>query len=155
MRNLLKTFVVTVGLLFIGVLSSSVSANEIPKPVVGNDKVIGLFTLAHPTQWNNTILPAGDYMVSMTRGLADKNVLSVQGAKQGFTMFVSSQSACKTCTKVALNVAVQDDTRVVTSLDLPGFHLNFNNHQSVSEREKRLVETPATFQPVVAHPATN
>jgi hypothetical protein len=154
MRNLLKTFVVTVGLLFIGVLSSSVHANELPKPV-GNDKVIGSFTLAHPTQWNNTMLPPGDYTFTVTRGLADKNVLSVQGAKQGFTMFVSSQSECKACTKVALRVAVQDDSRVVTSLEMPGFHLNFKNRQSASQRGERLVETPAAFQPAAAHLATN
>jgi hypothetical protein len=147
MRNLLKTFVVTVGLLFIGVLSSSVRAND-------NHKLIGSFTLSQPTQWNNAMLPAGDYTFSVTRSLEHPNVLSVHGAKQGFTMLFVSQSACETCRKGALKVAVQDDNRVVTSLDLPGFHLNFNNRQSASEREQ-LVKTPATSEQVAVHVATN
>jgi hypothetical protein len=154
MRYQSKVFVVTVGLLLIGALSSSARANEMPK-MVGNDKVIGAFTLAHPTQWNNTMLPAGDYTFSVTRGLEGTNVLSVQGAKQAFTIVFSSQSACETCKKTALNVAVQADNRVVTSLDLPGFHLNFNNRQSASERKEELVRTPEAFPQVAAHVATN
>jgi len=154
MRSLSKTFVVTVGLLLIGVLSSSVRANELPK-MVGNDKVMGSFTLAHPTQWNNTMLPAGDYTFSVNRGMADTNVLSVQGAKQGFTMFFSSQSACKTCTTTALRVAVQDDNRVVTSLDLPGFHVNFNNHQSAHDQREQLVKTPTMPQQIATRVAAN
>ena len=154
MRSLSKALVVTVGLFFIGVFSSSVRANELPK-MVGNDKVMGSFTLAHPTQWNNTMLPAGDYTFSVNRGMADTNVLSVQGAKQGFTMFFSSQSACKTCTTTALRVAVQDDNRVVTSLDLPGFHVNFNNRQSAPEQREQLVRTPTMPQQIATRVAAN
>src|ERR1700730_1353212 len=109
MRNLLKTVVVTVGLLYIGVLSSSVRANN-------NERLIGSFTLAHPTQWNNATLPAGDYTFSMTRGLGDTNVLSVHGSQQAFSMFLP-QSACETCRNAALKVAVQNDNRVVTSME--------------------------------------
>ncbi|MCU1343437.1 MAG: hypothetical protein JWN92_2860 [Candidatus Acidoferrum typicum] len=145
MRYLLKTFVVTVGLLLIGVLSSSVRANNM---------LIGSFTLAHATQWNNAMLPAGDYTFSVTRGQADTHVLSVHGAKQALSILIFAQSACETCRNGALKVAVQDDNRVVTSLDLPGFHLNFNNRQSTSEREQ-LVKTPATSEQVAVHVATN
>ncbi len=148
MRNLLKTFVVTVGLLFIGVLSSSVRAND-------SHKLIGSFTLSQPTQWNNAMLPAGDYTFSVTRSLEHPNVLSVHGAKQGFTMLFVSQSACETCRKGALKVVVQNENRVVTSLDLPGFHLNFNNRQAASEREEQLAKTPATSEQVAVHVATN
>ncbi|SRR5258708_39599875 len=147
MRSLSKALVVTVGLFFIGVFSSSVRAN-------GNDKLIGSFTLAHPTQWNKAVLPAGDYTISVTRGLSDTNVLSVQGAKQGFSMFFLSQSACETCKKGELKVAVEHDNRVVTSMDLPGFHVNFSNRQSAAQREQ-LVKTPAASEQVAVHVAAN
>ena len=145
MRYLSKVFVVAVGLLTIGVLSSSVRANNV---------MIGTFTLAHPTQWNKAVLPAGDYTISVTRGLSDTNVLSVQGAKQGFSMFFLSQSACETCKKGELKVAVEHDNRVVTSMDLPGFHVNFSNRQSAAQREQ-LVKTPAASEQVAVHVAAN
>jgi hypothetical protein len=146
MRYQSKVFLVTVGLLLIGALSSSVRANNM---------MIGTFTLAHPTQWNNATLPAGDYTFSVTRGQADTHVLSVQGAKQALSILIFAQSACETCRKGALKVAVQNENRVVTSLDLPGFHLNFNNRQSASEREEQLAKTPATSEQVAVHVATN
>jgi hypothetical protein len=146
MRSLSKSFVVTVGLLLIGVLSSSVRAN---------DSVIGSFTLPHPTQWNNAVLPAGNYTFSLTRGLGETKVLSVHGAQQDLKMVYVSPSACETCRKGALKVAVQNDNRVVTSLELPGFHVNFNNRHSVSEREEQLAKTPATSEQVAVHVATN
>jgi hypothetical protein len=146
MRYQSKVFVVTVGLLLIGALSSSVRANNM---------MIGTFTLAHPTLWNNATLPAGDYTFSVTRGQADTHVLSVHGAKQALSILIFAQSACETCRKGALKVAVQNENRVVTSLDLPGFHLNFNNRQSASEREERLAKTPATSEQVAVHVATN
>ena len=52
-----------------------------------------------------------------------------------------------------MKVAVQDDNRVVTSMDLPGFHVNFNNRQSAAQREQ-LVKTPAASEQVAVHVAT-
>jgi hypothetical protein len=49
---------------------------------------------------------------------------------------------------------VQNENRVVTSLELPGFHVNFNNRHSVSEREEQA-KTPATSEQVAVHVATN
>jgi hypothetical protein len=145
MRSLSKVFVVAVGLLFIGGLSSSVRAD---------DSMIGSFTLPHPTQWNNAMLPAGSYTFSLTRGLGETNVLSVHGANQDLKIVYVSPSACETCRKGALKVAVQDDNRVVTSLDLPGYHLHFNNRHSASEREQS-VKAPATSEQVAVRVSTN
>jgi hypothetical protein len=145
MRILSKAFVIAVGLLVIGVLSSSVSANGV---------MIGSFTLPHPTQWNNTVLPAGDYTFSVARGQADTKVLSVRGAKQALRILIFAQSACETCTNGALKVAVQDDSRAVTSLDLPGYHLNFKVRQSAAGRGEQLAKTPMPSEQVAVHVAT-
>ena len=145
MRTLSKAFVIAVGLLVIGVLSSSVNANGV---------MIGSFTLPHPTQWNNTVLPAGDYTFTVARGQADTKVLSVHGAKQALSILIFAQSACETCTNGALKVAVQDDNRAVTSLDLPGYHLNFKVRQSAAERGEQLAKTPMPSEQVAVHVAT-
>jgi hypothetical protein len=146
MRTLSKAFVIAVGLLAIGVLSSSVS---------GNGVMIGSFTLPHTTQWNNTVLPAGDYTFSVARGQADTKVLSVRGAKQDLTILIFAQSACETCRTGALKVAVQDDNRVVTSMDLPGYHLNFKVRQTAAERGEQLAKSPMPSEQVAVHVSTN
>jgi hypothetical protein len=146
MRTLSKAFVIAVGLLVIGVLSSSVSANGV---------MIGSFTLPHSTQWNNTVLPAGDYTFTVARGQADTHVLSVHGAKQALTILIFAQSACETCRNGALEVAVQDDNRAVTSLDLPGYHLNFKVRQSPAGRGEQLAKTPMPSEQVAVHVSTN
>jgi hypothetical protein len=146
MRTLSKAFVIAVGLLAIGVLSSSVS---------GNGVMIGSFTLPHTTQWNNTVLPAGDYTFSVARGQADTKVLSVRGAKQDLTILIFAQSACETCRTGALKVAVQDDNRVVTSMDLPGYHLNFKVRQTAAERGEQLAKSPMPYEQVAVHVSTN
>jgi hypothetical protein len=146
MRYLSKAFVVAVGLLAIGLLSSSVLANDV---------LVGKFTLPHPTQWNDSLLPAGDYTFRVARTQTNTNMLSVRGAKETLDILVFAQSACETCRSASLNLAVRNDNRVVTSLDLPGFHLNFNNRQSASEREEQLAKTPATSEQVAVHVATN
>lgn len=146
MRTLSKAFVIAVGLLVIGVLSSSVNANGV---------MIGSFTLPHPTQWNNTVLPAGDYTFTLARGQADTKVLSVHGAKLALSILIFAQSACETCTNGALKVAVQDDNRAVTSLDLPGYHLNFKVRQSAAGRGEQLAKTPMPSEQVAVHVSTN
>ncbi len=146
MRYLSKTFVLVVGLLAIGVLSSSVRANNV---------LIGTFTLPHPTQWRNTVLPAGDYTFKLARGQADTKVLSVRGAKQTLDILIFDQSACETCRSSALKVAVQGENRVVTSLDLPGFHVNFKVHESAAERGERSAKAPAPSEQVAVHVGSN
>ena len=142
MRYLSKVFVVAVGLLTIGVLSSSVRANNV---------MIGTFTLAHPTQWNNTVLPAGDYTFKLGRTQAGTNLLSVRGAKQDLDVLIFAQSACETCRSSALKVMLQGENRVVTSLDLPGFHVKYKVHESAAERGEQLVKTPAPSEQVAVH----
>jgi hypothetical protein len=145
MRYLSKAFVIAVGLLAIVLLSSSIRANDV---------LVGKFTLPHPTEWNNTMLAAGDYTFSVARGQADTKVLSVHGAKQDLAILIFAQSACETCRNGALTVTVQDDNRSVTSLDLPGFHLNFKVRQSAAERGEQLAKTPMPSEQVAVRVAT-
>jgi hypothetical protein len=142
MRSLSKVFIVAVALLAIGLLSSSVSAHSV---------LVGKFTLPHPTQWKNTVLPAGDYTFELARTQTDMNVLSVRGAKNTLDILIFAQSACETCRSGELKVAMQGDNRVVTSLDLPGFHVNFKVHESPAE----FAKTPALSEQVAVHVATN
>jgi hypothetical protein len=116
MRTLSRALILTVGLLFIGALASSVCADNLP---------VGTFTLAHPTQWNGTTLPAGEYHFKLTRTQTDTNMLVITGEKQTLHVMVFAQSACTTCKNEALRMKVQGDKRIVTSFDVPGYHLDF------------------------------
>jgi hypothetical protein len=117
MRYLSKILIVAVGLLAIGGISSSVRAN---------DMLVGSFTLHHPTQWNKTLLPAGTYKFKLVRTQTDANLLVVSGEKQSMDIYVFAQSACETCRNAGLTLEVQGDHRAVTSLSLPGFHVDFS-----------------------------
>lgn len=116
MRTLSKALVVAVGLLAIGVLSSSVFANSL---------MVGTFKLSHATQWNGTLLPAGEYQFKLTRTQTDVSMLTISGEKQTLNVMVFAQSACETCKTEALKMMVQGDNRIVTAMDLPGYHLEF------------------------------
>jgi hypothetical protein len=142
MRYLSKSFVIVVGLLAIGLLSSSVRANDL---------LAGTFKLTNPTQWNNTVLPAGNYTFRMARTQTDMNMLLIRGAKQTLDLVIFAQSACETCRSGALSVAVQGDNRVVTSLELPGFHMIYKVRQSAAQRGEELAKTPAPSEQVAVH----
>jgi hypothetical protein len=142
MRYLSRSLVIVAGLLAIGLFSSSVPAHTL---------LVGTFTLTHPTQWNNTVLPAGDYTFKMNRTQTDMNLLVVRGAKQTLDVLIFGQSACETCRSAALKVAVQGDNRVVTSLDLPGFHVNYKDRESAAKRGEELAKTPALSEQVAVH----
>jgi hypothetical protein len=142
-----KVFVVAVGLLAIGLLSSSVRANDV---------LVGKFTLPHPTQWNNNVLPAGDYTFRVARTQTNANQLLVRDANQQVVnLFIYSQSACESCRSASLNLVVRNDDRVVTSLDLPGFHVNFKAHESAAERKEQLAKTPSISEQVAVHVGSN
>jgi hypothetical protein len=146
MRHLCKALVIAVGLFAIGVSSSSVSAKTL---------MAGTFTLTHPTQWKNTMLPAGNYTFKLAGTQTDTNVLSVRGANQTLTMLVFAQSACESCRNGALKMAVEGDNRVVTTLDLPGFHVDFKGSQSAAENEKQLAKAHASSEQVAVHVDSN
>jgi hypothetical protein len=126
MRNASRALLVAVVLLSIGFFSSSVLANPLPA---------GAFTLRHPTQWNGTMLPAGQYQFKMTRTQTDANMLVITGGKQSFTVLVFAQAVCDSCKTQALKMMVQGDTRIVTSMDLPGYHLDFKAPRMENAKE--------------------
>src|SRR5579872_5433071 len=122
MSYLSRVLVVAVGLLAIGGISSSVRANDI---------LVGSFTLNHPTQWNKTVLPAGTYKFKLVRTQTDANMLVVTGEKQSMDIYVFAQSACETCRSAGLTIEVKGDHRAITSLRLPGFHVDFSARGSL------------------------
>jgi hypothetical protein len=143
MRKISKALLVAVGLLSIGIFSSS--------SVSANNELVGSFTLAHPIQWKNTTLPAGNYTLRMVRTQTDTNLLKVRGEKRALDIMVFAQSACETCRNGALNL----DNRVVTSLELPGFHVNFNGSRSAAETEKQMGKVSTPAEQVAVHVDSN
>jgi hypothetical protein len=139
MRTLSKALVVAVGLLSIGVLGSSVFANTL---------LVGTFKLTHSTQWNGTVLPAGEYQFKLTRTQTDVNMLVISGEKQTLNVMVFAQSACDSCKTEALRMTVQGDNRIVTSLDLPGYHLDFKAPRTESAGKE---DTSAWIEQVAVH----
>jgi hypothetical protein len=146
MRYLSKALVVAVGLFSIGVLSSSVSANNLLE---------GSFKLERPIQWKSTVLPAGDYTFKMTRTQTDTNMLAVRGQKKSMDILIFAQSACEKCKSGELQLDVQGGTRVVTSLELPGFHVDFNSRQSPAQREQQMTKAHAASEQVAVHVDSN
>jgi hypothetical protein len=63
-------------------------------------------------------------------------MLVVQGATQTIQFLVSQQAVCDTCQKGMLSLAVQGDNRVVTALDLRGYHVDFRDSMSAAQREQ-------------------
>jgi hypothetical protein len=139
MRYLSKVLVGAVGLLAIGGISSSVRAN---------DMLVGTFKLHHATQWNKTMLPAGNYKFKMIRTQTDANMLMVTGEKQSMAIYVFANAVCQTCRNAALALAVQGDNRVVTSLDLPGFHVEFNTSGSMVDVKTQLSSAPVSSEQI-------
>jgi hypothetical protein len=126
MRIVHKSLALAIGLLSVGILSSSVLANPLP---------VGTFTLSHSTQLNGTMLPAGEYHFKLSRTQTDTNMLVINGEKQTITVLVFAQSACDSCKTEALKMTVLGNTRIVTSLDLPGYHLEFKMPRTEGAKE--------------------
>jgi hypothetical protein len=116
MRNFSRALLVVAALLSIGMLASSASANTL---------LAGTFTLNRPVQWNGTTLPAGDYQFRLMPSQTDANMLVVSGGKQTLSLLVFAHNACESCKTVTLKMTVQGDRRIVSSMDLPGYHLDF------------------------------
>jgi hypothetical protein len=133
MRYVSKALVVA-GLLAVGVLSSAVRANDL---------MICSFKLPHPIEWKGTVLPAGNYTFKMVHTQSDARLLTVRGSKQALDVLVFAQSACETCRGAALNLA--SDNRVVTSMELPGYRVDFTSGWSKAEREQAR-KSPASEQ---------
>lgn len=127
MRTLSKALVVAVGMLAIGVLSSSVLANSL---------VVGTFKLSHAAQWNGTLLPAGEYQFKLTRTQGDVSMLMISGEKHNLNVMVFAQSECDSCKTEALKMTVQGDNRIVSAMDLPGYHLEFKVPRTESAKEE-------------------
>jgi len=142
MKSLSKAFVVPAGLLTIGLFSPAVPAADV---------LAGKFTLPHATRWNDTILPAGDYTFRVARTMTNADVLKVRGANRVMDLYIFNESTCEKCRHASLNLAVKNDSRVVTSLELPGFHVNFKVRQS----EEAFAKNPSPSEQVAVHVNSN
>jgi hypothetical protein len=149
MRYVSKILVVAVSLVAIGTVTSRVRANDLQS---------GTFKLRQPTLWNNTMLPAGDYKFQLLRTQSDARLLSVRGAKQSLTLYLFANSACDSCRTTSLNISVQDGRRVVTSLELPGFHADFSTRTSLVETSQpsdQADHAPASSEQISVHVKPN
>jgi len=142
MKSLSKAFVVAAGLLTIGLFSPAVPAADV---------LAGKFTLPHATRWNDTILPAGDYTFRVARTMTNADVLKVRGANRVMDLYIFNESTCEKCRHASLNLAVKNDSRVVTSLELPGFHVNFKVRRS----EEAFAKNPSSSEQVAVHVNSN
>lgn len=126
MRYTSRALIVAVALLSIGIFCSSASANNL---------LAGTFTLNRPAQWNGTTLPAGEYQFRLTPSQTDANMLIITGGKQTLTVLVYAHNACESCKTLTIKMTVQGDSRVVTSMDLPGYHLDFKKPRMENTQE--------------------
>ena len=139
MRFVSRALVVAVGLLAIGGISTSVRAN---------DEMTGKFKLSQPTQWQSTVLPAGDYSFRLVHVQSDALLLLVSGAKKSLDLMIFTQSACASCRGGGLKIAVEGVNRVVTALDIPGYHLDFSSSQSAGGSQQQAKRPAPTSDQV-------
>ena len=144
MRFFAKASLLAAGLFAVGALSSNVSANN---------AMYGTFTLSQPTQWKNNMLPAGNYTIHMARSDSDNSVLRVRGPRNApsFNIMVTAQAACESCKSGALKLAVQGNTRAVTSMDLLGYHMDFQVGQPMGDPREMSKKAPAATEQVAVH----
>lgn len=142
MRHVSKALVVVMGLLAVSLLSSGVRADEL---------AIGSFKLPHATAWKSTMLPAGEYTFKLARTQSpDTRVLTVEGSKHTLNILVFTQAACQTCRKGELTLSVNGDDRVVTAMELPGYHVDFKSDWSSAQREQQARKTMKHSEQVAA-----
>ena len=128
MRYASKALLVAMGLLAVSLMSSGVRAD---------DMVVGTFKLPHATAWKSTMLPAGEYTYKLARThSSDTRVLTVEGSKHTLNVLVFVEAACQSCRKGELTLSVNGDDRVVTAMELPGYHVDFKSSWSNAQREE-------------------
>jgi hypothetical protein len=138
-RSQSKFLVIAVGLLAFGLSSLSVSANDVRT---------GKFSLPHPTRWNNNVIPAGDYTFKLKSTKSNAEMLVIQGSNLTLSLHVYPDSPCATCQDASLNFAVRGNDRIVTSLDIAGFHMTFNPRQSAGAGEQETVKAQGQSEQV-------
>lgn len=131
MRFFTKFSLLAAALMAVALMSSSVRANDL---------LTGTFTLTQSTQWNNTLLPAGQYTIQLSRTLSSANLLVIRGGKQSVSMLVNSDALCMNCGSGSLNMVSLGDLNVVTSMDLAGIHQNFQVQKSARQREAEMAK---------------
>jgi hypothetical protein len=146
MRPVSKYLVVALALFAIAFASSSVSANQ---------ALSGSFTLSHATQWKNTLLPAGEYRFRLAHRDTDTKLLVVEGSKHTLDILISPQSECNSCKTGLLRLDSQSGNPVVTSMDLPGYHLNFDSSHPAQNKGLQLGKTPKPSDQVAIHVDSN
>jgi hypothetical protein len=146
MRFVSKGLALAMGLLTVGVLSSGVRADDV---------MVGSFKLPHTTSWRGMTLPAGDYEFKLARTQSDARMLTVQGSKQTLAVLVFAQDTCQTCRKSELTLDVNGESRVVSSLELPGYHVDFKRSWTKMEREQQARKSPASPEQVAVQVNSN
>ena len=136
----LPRFFVVLSLCAISLGSSSVRAN---------DSIVGKFTLQHPTQWNNKVLPAGEYSFRLTRVQGQNaQLLTIRMGDQKINFTLHGQRGCENCQQPTLNVIVQGQRYVVSSIDVPDLHADFDVHPQPGAREEELAKAPRSSEQV-------
>ena len=147
MRFLSKALLVAAGLFSLGIFSIGVKADS--------SALVGSFKLDQPTQWKSTVLPAGNYTFKLARNRADMQMLTVRGNKKALDIMVFDQAACQTCQNGKLKLSVQGDDRFVSSMELPGYHVDFKAPKSTAEYERQIARIPARSEQVDLHVGGN
>jgi len=131
-RLISKVLVTAVGLLAIGLSSSSIRAN-------GVEVRAGKFSLPHPTRMHGVVFPAGDYKFKLKRTQSNADTLVILSSNQQVLSFlVYPGSPCETCRETSLNLAVLGNYRDATSMDLAGCHVDFNLDKAASKSQESV-----------------
>ncbi len=139
MRFMTKVVCLAVGFCAIGLGSSAVRANDL---------MTGSFTLTSATQWDKTMLPAGNYTFTLARTLSDAKILKIRGQKQAMNVIVVGDAWCPTaCSKSSLSLDVNGGVAYVRSMNLMGYRENFPFDAHAAVRNQEMAKNSAQPQP--------
>lgn len=95
----------------------------------------GKFTLTYEVRWGKTVLPAGDYSLTISSGTSLPDFVTVRGKEKLAVILVGETSKCDTC-QGELLVVTSGGQRAIRELALPGYRSIFYHAKPDVPREE-------------------
>jgi len=80
----------------------------------------GKFTLSNEVRWGRTVLPAGEYSMTISSGSSQPDFITLRGKEKTAVVLVGQTSKCDSCRNSELVVVRSGGQRAIRALELPG-----------------------------------
>ena len=107
----------------------------------------GNFTLSHEVHWGRTVLPAGDYSITMVSSSKPAFIQSATGQIHMFTTIPTKGDKEKVA--AGLLVTVNGNERTVRSMNLPQYGVSLIYNPLTQAEREQLAKWEAEIVPVI------